>query len=52
MHWTEPFLDKLSSSVKLVGPTINCGGAYGRPPVPHVQSYVAATDRLGLQVGG
>ncbi|GAB4813085.1 hypothetical protein N2152v2_000131 [Parachlorella kessleri] len=50
MHWTEPFLGKLSSSVKLVGPTINCGGAYGRPPVPHVQSYVAATDRLGLQI--
>lgn len=49
-HWTEAFTSKLTNVVKLVGATINCGGAYGRPPVPHVQSYVVATDRVGLQV--
>lgn len=50
MHWTQPFLSKIDQSVKLVGATINCGGAYGRPPVPHVQSYVAATDNVGMEV--
>lgn len=50
MHWTEAYTSKLTNVVKLVGSTVNCGGAYGRPPVPHVQTYVVATDRVGLQV--
>ena len=50
MHWTEPFLSKLSPAVKLVGCTINCGGTEDRPYSTHVQSYVAATDATGLAV--
>jgi hypothetical protein len=50
MHWTRPFTDKLTPSTKLVGATINCGGAHGTAPKPHVQSYVVATDRAGLSV--
>lgn len=50
MHWTEPLLSKLSSSVKLVGATINCGRAYDIPPTVHIQSYVSATDAAGLAV--
>ncbi|MCJ1464020.1 hypothetical protein MMC07_002630 [Pseudocyphellaria aurata] len=49
-HWTAPFLSKITEEVKLVGSTINCGGAYGHPPVPHVQTYVVATDSRGLEV--
>jgi hypothetical protein len=36
--------------VKLVGATINCGGAHGLPPQPHVQSYITATDSIGLNI--
>lgn len=50
LHWTRPFTDRLSSTVKLVGSTISCGGAQGLPGQPHVQSYVVATDRIGLTV--
>lgn len=50
LHWTRPFTDKLTPSVKLVGSTINCGGSHEHPPEPHVQSYVVATDAVGLQV--
>lgn len=50
LHWTLPFTSKLNDSVKLVGATINCGGAQGRPPEPHVQSYLVATDRNGLDI--
>ena len=50
LHWSAPLLGKLGPGVKLVGATVNCGGAYGRPPAPHVQSYLAATDHVGLQV--
>jgi hypothetical protein len=56
-HWTRPFTSKLASSltkkagqVKLVGSTINCGGAQGLPPQPHVQSYISATDAIGLKI--
>lgn len=49
-HWTHPFLNKITDKVKLVGSTINCGGAYGHPPVPHVQTYVVATDSKGLEI--
>ena len=41
---------KLNDDVKLVGPTINCGGGYGHPPVAHIQTYAVATDLKGLQV--
>ena len=54
MHWTQPFLRRLTREVKLVGPTISCegspldgnmNGVWRRNP--HVQSYVVATDRVG-----
>ena len=48
--WSRAFTAKLMGSVKLVGSTISCGGGYGFPPVPHVQTYAVATDRKGLEV--
>ena len=48
MHWTEPFLAKLIAGVKLVGATINCGRAYDQSPTIHIQSYISATDAVGL----
>jgi len=51
MHWTDTFTSKINDNVKLVGPTINCGGIPGMPTTaPHVQSYLLATDRIGLDV--
>lgn len=51
VHWTTAFTSKLSTDVKLVGSTINCGGAYSvDDPQPHVQTYAVATDQRGLQV--
>lgn len=49
-RWVDALTSRLSETVKLVGPTINCGGAYDHPPVAHVQSYAAATDQAGLGV--
>ncbi|KAK9808001.1 hypothetical protein WJX73_002333 [Symbiochloris irregularis] len=48
-HWTQALTNKLTASVKLVGPSINCGGGYGHPPISHVQTYALATDRQGLK---
>ena len=50
MHWTTALLSKLTEKVKLVGSTISCGGSHGSPPAPHIQSYLVATDSIGLQV--
>jgi hypothetical protein len=50
MHWATPLLSRIDQKTKLVGPTINCGGAHGEPPRPHIQSYVVATDRIGLDI--
>ena len=50
LHWTRPLTDLITEDTKLVGATINCGGAHGLPPYPHVQSYVTATDRDGLSI--
>lgn len=50
IHWTTAFTERLSEEIKLVGSTINCGGAHGRPPYPHVQSYAVATDQAGLNI--
>ncbi|DBB06321.1 TPA: hypothetical protein ACH3X1_011892 [Trebouxia sp. C0004] len=55
--WSRIFTDKLNDEVKLVGSTISCEGAplggdaesHWRQN-PHVQSYVLATDQIGLQV--
>jgi hypothetical protein len=53
LHWTEPFLSRLSATTKLVGSTISCegsplggdmNGTWRRNP--HVQSYAVATDRV------
>ncbi len=43
-YWYYVFTKRLNAHVKLVGPTINCG------PSPHVQSYVLATDFIGLTI--
>ncbi|PNW75479.1 hypothetical protein CHLRE_12g528300v5 [Chlamydomonas reinhardtii] len=57
VHWTEPFTSRLVGDVKLVGPTISCEGSPLNGDFrgkwrhnPHVQSYVVATDQVGLQV--
>eukprot|EP00891_Asterochloris_glomerata_P004976 jgi/Astpho2/4976/fgenesh1_pg.00070_%23_29_t len=50
MHWTAAFTSRITDSVKLVGSTINCGRAYEMAPTPHVQTYVVATDQVGLKV--
>lgn len=50
MHWTEALTDRLKGKVKMVGATINCGGAYDVPAVPHVQSYLVALDLAGFRV--
>ena len=50
MFGAQALTDKITEDVKLVGATINCGGAYGVPPTPHVQSYLVATDLQGLAV--
>lgn len=55
--WSRIFTDKLNGVVKLVGSTISCEGAplkgdpaYGWRQNPHVQSYVLATDQVGLRI--
>jgi hypothetical protein len=57
VQWSDILLSKLSSTVKLVGATINCQGApfQGDPKQhwrknPHVQSYLVATDQIGLKL--
>ena len=59
MHWTQPFISRLSSDIKLVGPTISCEGSPLDGDMrgqwrrnPHVQSYVVATDRVRPQAHG
>lgn len=47
VHWTRAFVRKLTRDVKLVGATINCGGAYAlSAQQPHVQSYAVAMDQV------
>ncbi|KXZ52810.1 hypothetical protein GPECTOR_8g196 [Gonium pectorale] len=57
VHWTVPFTSRLVGDVKLVGPTVSCEGSPLNGDFrgkwrynPHVQSYVVATDQVGLQV--
>ena len=50
MHWTEALTDRLKGKVKMVGATINCGGVYDVPAVPHVQSYLVALDLAGFKI--
>ena len=57
MHWTSIFTSRLGNETKLVGSTISCGatkrevnGTEMRRRNPHVQSYLLATDRKGMQV--
>ena len=50
LHWTTAFVRKLRGDVKLVGSTINCGGAYAlSAQQPHIQSYAVATDQVRRQ---
>lgn len=47
VHWSTAFTRKLAGDVKLVGSTINCGGAYAlSAQQPHVQSYAVAMDQV------
>eukprot|EP01026_Neomeris_dumetosa_P033245 TRINITY_DN2648_c1_g2_i2.p1 TRINITY_DN2648_c1_g2~~TRINITY_DN2648_c1_g2_i2.p1 ORF type:complete len:379 (-),score=31.30 TRINITY_DN2648_c1_g2_i2:28-1068(-) len=57
VRWVDLLLAKLNDRVKLVGPTVNCEGSPkdGDPSGewrtnPHVQSYVMATDRIGMDI--
>lgn len=46
VHWTQIFTSKLTADTKLVGSTINCGGAYTISEMqPHIQSYALALDQ-------
>ncbi|KAK9859799.1 hypothetical protein WJX84_002990 [Apatococcus fuscideae] len=54
-HWTAILTSRLSDNVKLVGPAISCEGAHRGGEFasiwrinPHVQSYVMATDQVGM----
>jgi hypothetical protein len=58
-HWTSALTERISDTVKLVGATINCQGIAAAPlpngtavmhQHPHVQSYLVATDRKGLDL--
>ena len=42
VQWFEIFISRLTDEIKLVGPSINC------EQKPHVQSYIMATDQVGL----
>ncbi|KAG9662777.1 hypothetical protein KCU64_g1736, partial [Aureobasidium melanogenum] len=44
--WSDAYLSKLSDRVKLVGMTYNC--AQGMNYLPHLQSMIMATDKLGM----
>ena len=48
--WTRALTDKLNDRVKLVGATVSCGASGPHPPTVHVQSYVVATDAVGLDL--
>lgn len=58
VHWTDPFVDRLTADVKLVGATISCKGSitdevFGKGRSrrnPNVEGYALATDREGLKV--
>lgn len=58
VHWSRALTAKLTSRVKLVGPTISCQPASPPPgSAPsterrsvHVQAYLVATDQVGLAV--
>ncbi|KAK9835058.1 hypothetical protein WJX81_007588 [Elliptochloris bilobata] len=57
VHWSDVLTTRINNDVKLVGATISCepawlGGntANEKRQVPHVQSYVIATDQVGLEV--
>jgi len=43
-RWTDAFTAKIRGLVKLVGPSISCGTQ------PHVQSFLVATDMVGLEI--
>lgn len=54
--WQQLLLSRINDDVKLVGPTISCEGSPFQGDVsaewrtnPHVQSYVLATDQVGLR---
>lgn len=50
-NWVELFTRRLDIDVKLVGTTVNHAWFEKGQCIPHVQSMVMATDRVGLEVG-
>lgn len=59
ISWQELLLNKIAGNVKLVGSTISCEGSPFEGNIagewrtnPHVQSYVIATDQVGLLLDG
>ncbi|KAI0388024.1 hypothetical protein F5Y04DRAFT_16328 [Hypomontagnella monticulosa] len=42
--WSDAYLERVTSDVKLVGMTVNCG------PRPHIQSMIWATDSVGMEL--
>lgn len=51
--WPEIFINMLNDEVKLSGVAINCGDVSGRNikcSGAHIQSYVFATDIIGMQI--
>jgi hypothetical protein len=56
-RWHEQIVSRITDKVKLVGPTISCEGSPKDGNIdgewrtnPHVQSYVLATDQVGLKL--
>jgi hypothetical protein len=50
-HWPTIFTDLINERDKLVGCTINCCYMTPNTYMPHVQSFLFATDQVGLEVG-
>ena len=50
-HWTKFFTEMINEEVKLSGTTINCHFMSNQAEMPHVQTMLFATDRVGLDVG-
>ncbi|KAI3431515.1 hypothetical protein D9Q98_004565 [Chlorella vulgaris] len=55
LHWSQVLTQRITADTKLVGATISCEGANQAGVLtgkmrrnPHVQSYVVATDQVGL----
>ena len=50
-NWVELFTRRVDADVKLVGTTVNHAWFEKGQWIPHVQSMVMATDKVGLEIG-